>query len=217
MTPLNRSMKTLAVIALLGILFLVIVLCYQKPFLQTPDDWVMKNISALHQKGLNQFFVALSHFASRNYQYGILIFYSFLWVVIEKRGQEPFILAVCLMGARYGNHWLKDMFERERPAFEQVIGVAGYSLPSGHAMINTAFFGLLVFLVMQHSTMNRSHKGYVYGSTVLFVLLVGFSRVYLGVHYPTDVFAGFLAGGAWLLICVLFYHHFLYRKEAGSQ
>jgi undecaprenyl-diphosphatase len=214
----NVSLKIIGWILLLAIVFLTIVFFYQKPFIAAPDEWIMKNVSTLHQSGWNRFFIGLTNFASRSYQYAILIFFSILWLLLEKRWEEPFILAFCLIGVRYGNAWLKGTFDRDRPAFDQMIEISGYSLPSGHAMINMAFFGLLAYLVIGYSSMIQPYKSYVYGITGLFLLLVGFSRVYLGVHYPTDVLAGFLAGGTWMLVCILLYQFLASkRKESGSK
>ena len=91
---------------------------------------------------------------------------------------------------------LKALFERARP-LEQVIPATGYSFPSGHAFASTVFYGVLLYVVWR-LTERRAVR--VAAAVVLpaIILAVGASRVYLNVHYPTDVIAGWLAGAAWL-------------------
>ncbi|MFD1358091.1 phosphatase PAP2 family protein [Fictibacillus halophilus] len=165
----------------------------------------MKNVSDLHQSRLNSFFIFITDAASRPYQYGVLIFFSVIWLLAERKWREPLVLSICLIGVRYGNHWFKISFERIRPEFDRVIEITGYSFPSGHAMISIAFFGMLSYLLVHNYSFLQPYKKIIYIITGLFIFMVGFSRVYLGVHYPTDVFGGYLAGGAWLLVCVLLY------------
>jgi undecaprenyl-diphosphatase len=186
--------------------FFLFALFYKQPFVIMVDVWSMKNVSELHQSGLNSFFIFISDAASRPYQYGTLIFFSVIWLLAERKWREPLVLWICLIGVRYGNHWFKVSFERIRPDFDRVIEITGYSFPSGHAMISIAFFGMLSYLLVQNYSFLQPYKKLLYILTGLFILLVGFSRVYLGVHYPTDVFGGFLAGGTWLLLCILLYN-----------
>jgi undecaprenyl-diphosphatase len=178
---------------------------YHKPFIEAVDVWSMKNVSNLHQSRLNSFFIFITDAASKPYQYGVLIFFSVIWLLAERKWREPLVLWICLIGVRYGNHWFKISFERIRPEFDRVIEITGYSFPSGHAMISLAFFGMLSYLLVQNYTFLQSYKKILYIITGLFIFMVGFSRVYLGVHYPTDVFGGYLAGATWLLVCVLLY------------
>lgn len=92
------------------------------------------------------------------------------------------------------NELLKAWFHRDRPT-SALIHQYGLSFPSGHAMMSVAFYGCLGWLAVQHGR----HWG---GAVALggFVLLIGLTRVYLHVHYPTDVAAGFAAGLAWLVL-----------------
>jgi undecaprenyl-diphosphatase len=96
---------------------------------------------------------------------------------------------------------LKTLFARDRP-LEQVITATGYSLPSGHAFASTVFYGMLVYLTFRltEKTWARALAA-VLGPAVF--IAVGLSRVYLNVHYLTDVIAGWLSGGAWLVASLL--------------
>jgi undecaprenyl-diphosphatase len=118
-----------------------------------------------------------------------------LWVRDDRR--PAFGLAIVMAGAVVWDNGLKVAFHRVRP--EVFFGVIPETLsfPSGHALFNLSFYGALaaVFVCLMSSRALRI--GIWIGVTFL-VLGIGLSRVYLGVHYPTDVLAGFLVGGAWL-------------------
>ncbi|KZE66341.1 hypothetical protein AWM68_08230 [Fictibacillus phosphorivorans] len=202
----NRSViKTVIVTAVCLSLFIMFALIYKQSIVEIVDVWVMKNISDIHKPVFINIFTFFTTVASRPYQFAIFIFFTVIWLFGEKKWIEPLVLGICLFGIRYENHLFKNWFERDRPLYDRVIEITGYSFPSGHAMISIAFFGLLSYLLVQNYAFLRSYRKYIYLLTALFVGSVGFSRVYLGVHYPTDVLGGFAAGGTWLLLCVLLY------------
>ena len=96
---------------------------------------------------------------------------------------------------------LKALFARDRP-LEQVVTAHGYSFPSGHAFASTVFYGMMIYLVWRLTkNVGARAAAAVVGS--LMFLAVGLSRVYLNVHYLTDVVGGWLAGGAWLVASLL--------------
>lgn len=86
---------------------------------------------------------------------------------------------------------LKNSFDRERPVILRLIEIGGFSFPSGHAMGSTIFFGSLMTLI-RHSKLE--YKAALIGVCAAFIIMVSSSRVYLGVHYPTDIIAGIVAG-----------------------
>ncbi|MCG1009137.1 phosphatase PAP2 family protein [Salinicoccus sp. ID82-1] len=88
---------------------------------------------------------------------------------------------------------LKNTFDRQRPSLLRLIDITGFSFPSGHATGSSIFFGSLMALI-KNSELNN--KGILYGVCATFILMISSSRVYLGVHYPTDVIAGIVAGTA---------------------
>lgn len=96
---------------------------------------------------------------------------------------------------------LKNLFQRTRPADPLVDGITNYSFPSGHALMSVAFYGLLIWIIRRH-TANKWLRNGATGFLVVLILLIGFSRVYLRVHYPTDVIAGYCIGICWLWCCL---------------
>ena len=96
------------------------------------------------------------------------------------------------------NQALKHLFERPRPFFENpLLRETTYSFPSGHAMESFVLYGMLAYFAVLALRSWRARTAVVFGATLL-VLLIGFSRMYLGVHYFSDVVAGYAAGGVWL-------------------
>jgi len=101
-------------------------------------------------------------------------------------------------GSAVLNHLLKGLFERPRPYFEHPLLIeTSYSFPSGHAMESFVVYGMLAYFAVLALRTWESRVGLVLGAALL-VLLIGFSRMYLGVHYLSDVLAGYAAGGVWL-------------------
>jgi membrane protein DedA with SNARE-associated domain/membrane-associated phospholipid phosphatase len=96
------------------------------------------------------------------------------------------------------NQLLKGLFARPRPFFEHPLLVeTSYSFPSGHAMESLVVYGMLAYFAVLALKTWRARTAVVFG-TALLVLLIGLSRMYLGVHYFSDVLAGYAAGGVWL-------------------
>lgn len=181
------------------------------------DRYVLSYFSThIVQPDLTRFMEVVTHLASsRVMQIGyVLIVAVYLFRKKWKRAVE----IVCIgAGGYFMNYLLKSLFGRTRPLNPLIDGVENFSFPSGHATSAFIFYGLLTFLVWK-SNIKRIHK-YILG--ILFIslsLLIGISRVYLRVHFPTDVLAGFCTGLAWLVSCILLFNY-LGRKTAqqGQQ
>ena len=105
---------------------------------------------------------------------------------------------VAVLGGEALNLLLKNLFARPRPSFEHPLVVeTSYSFPSGQAMGSFIVYGMLAYFAVLTLRSQRMRVVWVCGAAVV-VALIGFSRVYLGAHYVSDVVGGFAAGGAWL-------------------
>jgi undecaprenyl-diphosphatase len=113
------------------------------------------------------------------------------------------LLVGTMLGGLVLNPFLKNLYKRPRPALVPHLSyVEMSSFPSGHSMLSAVAYLTLAALLAQ-LVRRRGHKVYFILLASLFTVLVGFSRVYLGVHWPTDVLAGWLVGLAWAVLCWL--------------
>lgn len=116
------------------------------------------------------------------------------WLVHRHRYEQAWFVVLGLAGAGLLNVWLKLLFERARPDFWQhLVYETSYSFPSGHAMGSSALAFVCIVLAW-----HTRWRWWVVWSSAAFMVLVGVSRLYLGVHYPSDVLAGWLVSAVWV-------------------
>jgi membrane-associated phospholipid phosphatase len=127
------------------------------------------------------------------------------YLALRRRGREAALLVGTLAGAQLLTWILKAIFERPRPTFEDPVTTASwFSFPSGHALSSIAVYGALAYIFVGGLRSTRARA--VVAGVALLVAMIGFSRLYLGVHYLTDVLAGYSAGLAWLLLTIGLFH-----------
>lgn len=121
-----------------------------------------------------------------------------LIIIAFAPGRRPGLCAtINLVGIVILNQLLKNIVQRPRPEGYQLIMETGYSFPSGHSMVSMAFYGLLIWMVL-HYVYDRRKRHWLVAALILLIFMVGISRIYLGVHYASDVLAGFFVSMAWL-------------------
>lgn len=120
-------------------------------------------------------------------------------LTFAERPRQAAILVGGYLGANLLARVLKTAFHRPRPeVFFSLPPAENYSFPSGHALVSTAFYGLLAIVL---SAAYPHHRRSIAASVAILALVIGFSRVYLGYHYPTDVLGGWTCAAAWLALC----------------
>jgi undecaprenyl-diphosphatase len=136
--------------------------------------------------------------------------------MIRQRRMMAFTVVTTSVGA-LGSVLLKHLIGRDRPTVvPHLREVASSSFPSGHAMLSAVVFLTLGILLMEIMP-SRAVKVYCLFWAMLLTFLVGVSRIYLGVHYPSDVLAGWMAGVAWALACWAIVHYFRRREGTAEK
>jgi membrane protein YqaA with SNARE-associated domain/membrane-associated phospholipid phosphatase len=144
---------------------------------------------------------AITNLGSTGWVIGVVIVVTFAGFRFRRR-LDVLGLIICVSGALILSELLKATFHRHRPGLPWLAPATGYSFPSGHTLISLALYGFLAYLVIRHSEWPR-WRIWLAGGLVLLPVLIGISRVYLGVHYPSDVLAGWAVAGAWVGTCVI--------------
>jgi len=123
----------------------------------------------------------------------------FIW---RRRWLDLRLLLVAMIGEELFNVLFKLSFHRLRPAFaDPLFSASGYSFPSGHAMASMVFYGLCAYLLIRSSHRWRD-RVLIVVSAIALVVVIGYSRIYLGLHYPSDVLGGYSAGLGWLVFAI---------------
>lgn len=183
--------------------------------LEEIDQRVTDFVVSFRSDGLTSFLTFMTHMGDR---YAYLVIGLGLGVILYMRQKSwRFVLQTVLIMAlsTISNVVLKEVFNRQRPGEEHLVSVDTLSYPSGHSMSAMAFYGFLIFLTFQ-SPVRKRIRSAIAALLVMVILLVGLSRIYLGVHYPSDVAAGYMGGLIWVTFCVMAFNIItLYRKRSN--
>lgn len=158
-----------------------------KPF----DSNVISYIQNLENEWLTKFYKMITIIAD-TYQSAIITILLVALLYIKKYYREALFLTVTMSVCGLAMPLLKNIFSRERPNFHRLIEISGYSFPSGHTTSATTMYLTLAIILL--SIMKKLNKYFVFSIAVLGIVIIGSSRIYLGVHYPTDVMAGICLG-----------------------
>jgi membrane-associated phospholipid phosphatase len=164
---------------------------------QTLDDSVLRWIELHRTPFLDKAMLEVTVLGSGVVLLMIVVVASlFLWLTQHK--WSVYILLTGVLGGQFLNHVLKGLFDRPRPSsVEWVTQVHSLSFPSGHAMTSMITYGSVAYLVARLEP-KRLLRTVTWIMTAAIIVLIGVSRLYLGVHYPSDVIAGYLGGIAWI-------------------
>jgi len=138
-----------------------------------------------------------------------LIFY---FLLIEKQSWFSVRVATIALSSLVLMFLLKYLFRRKRPLAPLLSAARGLSFPSGHAIMAVTFYGLIIYII-NHSLSSIPLRYILTALLIILIILIGFSRVYLRVHYASDVLAGFIIGIVWLVISL----GVLERIEQGGK
>ena len=165
------------------------------------DEQIINLVESIRTPFFNDFFIFISYLGAVD----VILFISFAMTIIFLTQTKKiffFSLWIALSGSVLSAYILKLAVHRPRPLIG-IVKETSFSFPSAHAVASLVLYGFIIHLISR-SDKNRQFKLIMSASLFIFILLIGFSRLYLGVHYLSDVMAGYLIGGLWLLIGIKF-------------
>ncbi len=183
------------------------------------DTDILLALHRSHNPLLDRLMLGITQLGNPAFIVGTVVVGLVLLLWRQKR-LEFWVFAIASLGALIFNQGMKLLFTRPRPTlWQSLIQETSYSFPSGHALGASVVYGFLAYLLIRRYP-RRSHL--VSGIAITIIGLIGLSRLYLGVHYPTDILAGYIVGLLWLGICIALLRHFdlgLKRLEvvAGAE
>lgn len=189
-----------------GFLFLLIMFLVLFDKISFIDNFVYNFIISFRCEFLDIYFINVTKFGD----VGMVMFILLLFLVIFKDRRGIF-LNICAISSVGVNYVLKHLIRRDRPNELRLISQGGFSFPSGHSMISVCVYGYLLYLV-NVSIKNKILKSILSIILILLIISIGISRIYVGVHYFSDVFAGFLLASI-ILILVIVYTNKYFRGK----
>ena len=169
------------------------------------DKTITDKVLSYRSPTLTNYFVAVTHIGDAYGYLIVLILDTIVSLVVFKRRKYVIQITVVLFLSTLSNVILKRAINRARPEIEHLVTVETLSYPSGHAMAAMAFYGFLIYLFYKFNM----HLLIKITAMVLFTLLIisiGISRIYLGVHFPSDIAGGFIAGAIWVIFCIMLFN-----------
>lgn len=207
----NKFIK-LILLGVTIISFVVIVRLLLHDDLVVFDTLIYNFVSQFRNPILTLFFKIITSLSSFKFLFTV----SLLLFIIFKNKKYSILSFINLTFIVCVNQLLKIIFLRERPFDWMIIDVGGYSFPSGHAMVSTAFYGMLMFLISLLDIDNKIKKILNILLTILIVLIC-VSRIYLGVHYASDVIGGLCFSLGYLIIITTFINFYIRKKKMEGK
>lgn len=161
---------------------------YSSSFITTFDSSLRELVLNLRTDRLNEIVLAFTHVGDAKVLAGLCLLGA-IFLFIMKQWRISMLLIGSILVSYGLNLLVKSMFQRERPQDFRLLDEDGYSFPSGNAMVGTTFYLFAAVLLYQ-----RYQKRWILVIGAILPFLLGLSRVYVGVHYPSDILAGFALG-----------------------
>lgn len=210
-TLLRKNLKWIICLITL-ILFIAIIRSVYKESIMNFDNFYYEHISKLISEQMTFFVKMITNLGSAF----SLVSLTILILLIPKEKKYGILVGINLITIFVINTILKFIFARPRPLDINLIEELGYSFPSAHAMISTAFYGFIIYLIWQ-TKISKRRKWISSILLSILIVLIGITRIYLGVHYASDVFAGMLISISYLVLFTSIASKYLYKNNKKSS
>lgn len=172
---------------------------YDARIVRAFDDAAREIILSFRDEALNELVIAFTYVGDAKVL-GSLCIFSVIGLFLYRKWLSGILLLASIGSSYVLNLVLKNAFERERPLGNRLLEEDGFSFPSGNAMFGTSFYLFSAFLLYQ-----RYQKPWILWIGTILPFFLGISRVYVGVHYPSDILAGFSIGLAFCVCLAVIY------------
>ncbi|MBP1904034.1 undecaprenyl-diphosphatase [Paenibacillus turicensis] len=192
-------------------IFSAIAINIHSSWISSFDNIVISKIQGMESPPLTQVMLFFTWLGSTPQVLVIsVITMLFLFFGLKHR-KELWLFLISGSGSVLLNVLLKLKFSRQRPTLHRLIEETGYSFPSGHSMAAFTLYFTIAFLIWKHMPNTFSRVLTILVSAFL-IVIIGVSRIYLGVHFPSDVVGGYFISGCWSAVCIMTYQYLLEYK-----
>jgi undecaprenyl-diphosphatase len=205
-----KIMKKYSVLLIVCMMSFILFVFYDTQIVRAFDDAAREIILSFRDEALDELVIGFTYVGDAKVL-GALCLFGVIGLFLYRKWLSG-ILLVASIGLSYGlNLVLKNAFERARPLGNRLLEEDGFSFPSGNAMVGTSFYLFSAFLLYQ-----RYQKPWILWIGTILPFFLGISRVYVGVHYPSDILAGFSIGLAFC-VCLAVIYKTLNTNSAEMQ
>lgn len=192
-------MKRKISIILSVFLFILFLILYLTNNINIFDEFFYNIIIKLKSNSFTKFVLLITSLASTKFIIILMIIFLCIFFITKKK--IYLITDILIIGEVIINNVLKLIVGRERPELIKLVTETSYSFPSGHTMVAVVLYGFIIYLVNK-SNINNILKKLITSILIMLIILIMMSRIYLGVHFASDVFAGMCLSIAYLLIVI---------------
>ena len=190
------SKKAKIALIILTICFIILTILMYTNKLLFIDEWMNSTIISIRSKKLTNIMSIITNIGSA---YSLIVITILLFCIIKNK-KYPIIITINLIASFIIGQILKFIIRRPRPIDTLIKGI-GYSYPSGHSLVSMAYFGLIIYLIGIKIN-NKNIKNILIIFNTILIILISFSRIYLGVHYLTDIVGGMLLAAIYLIVFI---------------
>lgn len=199
----ERNTAITGVIVLIPFIVLSVLLVFYPEWLNQIDANLGGMLHARRTPAWTHDFIGITTLADFWAQAVFATLITLILVAVRRWKDALWFSLTVLLGSGALNDFMKRQFARVRPQYiEHLVSEGHYSFPSGHSMGSMILLGAVAFLVARYWAKETILKLLITVVCILTVVAIGLSRIYLGVHYPSDVLAGFSLGAGWLFISI---------------
>jgi undecaprenyl-diphosphatase len=215
----KRSLRLLPALILcigFGLLFVYIATTISNKSIAHFDTSIIRFVQGMETPWLTSIMKFFTTLGNTKSVIGIaLIAFVLLYFAFRYR-QQAFLFIIIIGGTVVLNALLKNYFKRERPEIHRIMNANGFSFPSGHSMIAFSLYTIIVYIAWRNVKTGLSRTLLILFAAFM-ILMTGISRIYVGVHYPSDVVGGFAASGLWVTFAIIVYGAYQNPREKNKR